>query len=162
MAGAAQRAPENRRNERRPVGRVAAAILREVWTIRLRRSGFQDLEGKSWELARRDHQSSWIHEGRKSAGFRPRQAFGAAYARVDETVPTLGIGELSSRYRRMEHLSSRFADATDQQIGVSLSDGVGVRTIKTQLGVGQGRVDRVARQLKAWMAEEESDDDGQE
>lgn len=154
MAGQAQRAPENRRNARRPVGRVAAAILREVWTIRLRRSGFQDLEGKGWDISRRGTPGAWIHEGRKGAGFTP--------ATSEPTLRVRDIDELSSWYRKMEHLSSRFADATDQQIGVSLSDGVGVRTIKTQLGVGQGRVDRVARQLKTWMAEKESDNDGQE
>jgi hypothetical protein len=157
MGGPAQFAADNRRKGRRPVGRVAEAILRQVWSIHLRRSGFEDIEpcpdgmlsgpgtvpfvSPRWDCLsheptdrerERDHESWFTH-----------------------------AADVQAYYRRMTHMSTRFEDALDRGIGAALSDGADIRRIKADLRCGQSRIERVAKQLRIWMAEKENDDDGE-
>jgi hypothetical protein len=138
-------AAENRTVGKRPVGPVAVALLRKVWAIHLRRSGFRDLE-------RAENPDAPL----SSTGYPTRTAlcpdvFGRFGERDGRTVED---------YRRMGRLAWRFEDEIDQQIALALSEAETLRAIKARLGVGQTRMERVAKQLRIWMNEPEEDSDG--
>lgn len=119
----------------RQTGALLQAILRKVWSLKLRRSGFHDIERPN-----DDRLSSWRYPTHVSPGSE--------------------VAEVAAHYRRMEHLSARFENEMDRNIGVALSDGWPVRHLKDKLGVGQDRIERVAKQLRIWMKEKENDEDG--
>lgn len=162
MGTLANLATDNRRAGRRPVGRVAETILREVWSIYLRRSGFEDLEAEHNVISKR---------GQPTSFFRGRHVPGEVSMRGDRHLSTDAddgsgrfehMADIAAYYRRMEQMSVRFEDAVDQQIAGALSDGVYVRHIKARLRVGQTRIERVAKQLRLWMREKPEDDRGEE
>lgn len=125
-------------NPRRPVGRVTERILRKVWHLRVAKTGFRDLENPD----NPDGPLSDIHNPRRCLG-----AFGDHESTAEY-------------YRRFEHLASRFEDATDRAIAQALADGHVVQRVQDELHVGQGRIERVVRTVKAWMKEHREDDDG--
>jgi len=123
--------PKSPGNPRRPVGRVTERILRKVWTLRLGRAGFRDLENPE----NPDGPLSDIRHPRRAVG-----AFGDA-----ETTAEF--------YRRMSHLAARFEDETDRAIAEARADGAGQREIKARLHVSQRRIERVEKQIQIWMQE---------
>jgi hypothetical protein len=157
MPVAARNGSDNRQGRRRPVGRLAEVILRQVWSIHLRRSGFEDLETSDNPWAPLSRATGKHKEGPENDGV-PGDA-----ATITPTPHSFELAaDIADHFRRMEHMSGRFEDGVDRQIGVALSDGVSQLRIKADLRVGQTRIERVAKQLRIWMREPKEDEHGTE
>lgn len=158
-------------NARRPVGRLTERILRKVWALRLARSGFRDLENPENPdglLSAAGGPSNVCHlRGWSAPRLRREQRTEASYAivwRGDVTRLTslrADMEETAEFYRRMEHLAARFENETDRAIAGALADGHVQQRIKADLHVGQGRIERVERQLRIWMAEPRQEEDSE-
>lgn len=124
------------------MGRVAETILRKVWALHLRRSGFRDIESGDYP--------NGMLSGSVGRAYRPAR------------IPFGRFGEQTTPddYARMSRLAWRFEDEIDQQIALALSNAEFLRAIKARLHVGQTRMERVAKQLRLWMQEPEEDGDG--
>lgn len=143
--------------KKRPVGKVAIESLKRAWAIRLKRSGFQDLEAPG------------LSEGRLSQ----RGCASHLYER-DSSRAAEVLEDTREYYTRLTHLCWRLSDTRlpgvndpgDRAVGLAVADGWSIRRIKTELGVGQPRIERVTRELRAMARErqtdEEDDDDGDE
>lgn len=154
-------------NARRPVGRVTERILRKVWSLRLARAEFRDLENpenpdaplSSAGAPSHLHDRELIYSFDRSkfaAGRSGPEEFDDATMRLSKAYRAsvvIGVETTAEYYRRVEHLAWRFDDATERAIAVALSDGHGVRRIKAELHIGQRRVERVMKQIRIWMAE---------
>jgi hypothetical protein len=161
-------AGKGRVNARRPVGRVAERILRKVWTIRLARADFRDLENPENPDAPLSNAGmpSHLFDGLTPAHWReclesgaPNEHLANDGYRSAVSAVAWGVEATAEYYRRIEHLSWRFDDDGDRAIAVALSDGIGIRRIKAELSVGQHRVERVLKQVRIWMAEKEPIDE---
>lgn len=119
--------------------RMSTILLTESWRIRLRLSGFHDLENPD------DPDGPLSNAGQPSH-----------LDRVDETQ----VRNAAAYYRRIGQLAMKLPFRRDQQIAEMVADGAGIRTIKSTLGVGQGRVERVMRLIGGWVPPENWNDEG--
>lgn len=155
---------------RRPVGPVVEHILRRLWSAKLKRSGFRDLENPenpdgllstagSPSHLRRQRQRHAINRlgfnGELGMSTEPEYVdrTGARRNRTYRDSTAVAVELTAHYYRRMEHLAARFDDETDRAIAEALSDGAGQRRIKADLHVSQRRIERVEAQIRIWMRE---------
>lgn len=112
---------------------VVVYLLKRVWALRLKlRAGFHDLENLD------------DPDGPLSNAGQPSHL---------DTTSALEAQQAASYYRRLGQLAGRLPFARDQAIAEALADGLGIRTIKSKLSVGQGRIERVMYTLRSWLPE---------
>lgn len=117
---------------RAPLSRLQVLLLQESWRIRLRISGFHDLENPE------DPDGPLSNAGQPS--------------HLDRT-DSVQVQHAAAYYRRIGQLARHFPFHKDAVIAEMLADGAGIRTIKAKLGTGQGRIERVLRVIRAWIPE---------
>lgn len=112
------------------MSRLQIILLQEAWRIRLRMSGFHDLE------------SAEDPDGPLSNAGQP--------SHLDKT-DSVQVQHAAAYYRRIGQLARHFPFRRDADIAEMLADGAGIRSIKVKLGCGQGRIERVLRVIRAWI-----------
>jgi hypothetical protein len=126
-------------NQRRIVGKTAELLLRRVWSIRLAKDGFRDLE------------SAEDPDGPLSNAGQPSHL---------DLVDGVQSESAASYYSRVTELAGKLPFRRDVAIAEELGEGASVRDIKLKLKVGQGRIDRVKRTVEAWIPPGHWVDDG--
>lgn len=112
------------------LSRLQVILLQEAWRIRLRLSGFHDLENAE------DPDAPLSNAGQPS--------------HLDRT-DAVQVQHAAAYYRRMGQFPRFFPIRRDARIADMIADGVGTRTIKEKLVVGQSRIERVLRIIRKWI-----------
>lgn len=111
---------------------LALVLLKEAWRLRLRLSGFHDLENP-------DDPDGPLSNAGQPSHF--------------DTADSVIVQSNAAYYRRIGQLSQKLPFGRDRAIAEMLADGHGIRSIKSGLGVGQGRIERIQRQVRSWVPE---------
>lgn len=120
---------------------LAVLLLKEAWRLRLRLSGFHDLENP-------DDPDGPLSNAGQPSHF--------------DTADSVIVQSNAAYYRRIGQLSQKLPFGGDRAIAEMLADGHGIRSIKSGLRCGQGRVERVQREIRSWVPESKwADDEGE-
>jgi hypothetical protein len=115
------------------VSKVSLCLMKEAWRLRLQLSGFHDLE------------SADDPDGPLSNAGQPSHL---------DKADTVTVQHAAAYYRRVGQLASKFPFSRDREIAEAVADGASIRDIKSSLGTGQGRIERVMHVLRQWMPED--------
>lgn len=124
---------------------LALPLLKEAWRLRLRISGFHDLENPE------DPDGPLSNAGQPSHF---------------DTADSVTVQSNAAYYRRIGRLEQKLPFGRDRAIAEMLADGHGIRSIKSKLRCGQGKVERVQREIRSWVPESKcrkwfGDDEGE-